>query len=326
MENRETSAHYERLAGSYDQAWTYSETFLDWMAGEIVGSLELTRGDRIADVGCGTGLHTRRLLGLVRPTVPILCVDPSPAMLRQLPADSGLRPVCASAEQFAAVDGHEPDAALPGSLDAIVVKEAVHHIAAADRPQVIAGLAGLLGPAGRLLVVMLPRKITYPLFGAALRRFEQLQPDPETIADHMWSAGLAVSVSYRERSVEIPKGRYLGMVRGRHMSLLSTFDDDALSAGVAEIDAAHPESLLSFPTGSRSSSARRGRHRVAGDRPATVGSTGDDSRWPSAGPVPGPRACWARSRPPVLAARFGVRQVTEAMVRTGRTFVRARGP
>lgn len=247
MVNRETSAHYERLAGSYDQTWTYSDAFLDWMAREIVGSLELTRGDRIADVGCGTGLHTRRILGLVQPTAPILCVDPSPAMLRQLPADPGLRPVCASAEQLAAVDGHEPAAASPGSLDAIVVKEAVHHIAAADRPQVIAGLAGLLGPGGRLLVVMLPTRIAYPLFDAALRRFEELQPDPEAIADHMRSAGLTVSVSYRERSLEIPKDRYLGMVRCRNMSLLATFNDDELHAGVAEIDAAHPESMLSFP-------------------------------------------------------------------------------
>ncbi|CAO5161712.1 hypothetical protein FAIPA1_200089 [Frankia sp. AiPs1] len=97
----ETRAHYERLAGGYDQNWDYGSGFVDWMAREISGALALTAADRIADIGCGTGLYTRRVREIVRPETPILCVDPSAAMLAQLPADPGLLPLRASAEELA---------------------------------------------------------------------------------------------------------------------------------------------------------------------------------------------------------------------------------
>ncbi|SNQ48810.1 Methyltransferase family protein [Frankia canadensis] len=242
-----TAAHYERLAGTYDLNWTYSDAFVEWMAGEIVDSLSLTADDRIADVGCGTGLYTRRVLRLVRPRTPVLCVDPSAAMLKQLSADSGLRPIRASAEEIAGVGGTTvPPVIPPGSLDALVIKEAIHHVALADRPRTIAGLARTLDSFGRLLIVMLPTRIEYPLFAAAMARFEELQPDPADIADQMRAAGLSVQVTYREFALRIPKSRYLEMVGSRYMSLLSMFDDAEIAAGVAEIDAAHAESVLSF--------------------------------------------------------------------------------
>jgi SAM-dependent methyltransferase len=247
----DTSAHYERLAGSYDENWAYSEAFLGWVSGTIAATLDLTPGDRIADVGCGTGLFARRLLDLVRPA-RVLCVDPSAAMLGQLPQVDGLVPVQASAEDLAAGsrggDGRgQPPLVKPASLDAVVVKEAIHHVAAEDRSWVVGGLVDLLAPGGRLLVVMLPTTISYPLFGGALRRFEELQPDPEDIAAAMREAGLAVTVGYREFELRIPKDRYLGMVRSRYMSLLAMFDDDELAAGIAEIDARYPGPVLVFP-------------------------------------------------------------------------------
>ncbi|WP_239313345.1 trans-aconitate 2-methyltransferase [Frankia sp. Cj3] len=244
----ETAAHYERLAGSYDHNWSHNGAFLGWMAHAIASSLALSAADRIADVGCGTGLFTRRIRDLVRPSSPVLCVDPSAAMLAQLPADPGLQPLRASAEELAR---GRPASAGPttahGSLDAIIVKEAIHHVADVDRRWVIAGLADLLGVRGRLLVVMLPTRIEYPLFDAALERFESLQPAPDVIADHIRRAGLSASVTYHDFPLEIPKGRYLAMVRDRYMSLLATFDDVEIEAGLAEIDRRHTEKILSFP-------------------------------------------------------------------------------
>jgi len=85
------------------------------------------------------------------------------------------------------------------------------------------------------------------LFDGALRRFEELQPDPQDVAAYMRDAGLVVTVGYREFELRIPKDRYLGMVRSRYMSLLAMFDDDELAAGIAEIDACHPWPELVFP-------------------------------------------------------------------------------
>jgi hypothetical protein len=131
----------------------------------------------------------------------------------------------------------------PG-FDAMLLKEVVHHVS--DRGMVIGGLARLLRPGGRVLVVMLPAEIGYPLFAEALSLFTRLQPDPAGVAGEMRDAGLRVELEYESFPLVFSAERYLGMVRSRYMSLLSSFDDERLEAGVAEIRRAHPGDEIEF--------------------------------------------------------------------------------
>ncbi|MFF3299970.1 class I SAM-dependent methyltransferase [Streptomyces sp. NPDC002908] len=243
MEQREVQGHYEGLAAEYDDHWVYGPSYVPWMAARIAEALRLTATDRIADIGCGTGLFAREVAKAVRPTHPVLCADPSEAMLRQIgtPLPPGLMPVVASAEDIA--DG---DVELPhGQLDAMWLKESVHHLP--DPARTLRGLAARLAPGGRLLVVMLPTTIRYPLFNAALTRFEELQPDPADIVKHLESAGMKAGLTHVEHELRIDRDRYFGMVRARYMSLLSTFSDGEIEAGIEEMSAAHPEPILVFP-------------------------------------------------------------------------------
>ncbi|MFJ5034493.1 class I SAM-dependent methyltransferase [Streptomyces sp. NPDC088560] len=130
-------------------------------------------------------------------------------------------------------------------LDAMWLKESVHHVV--DPELTLRGLADRLAPGGRLLVVMFPATIQYPLFKAALARFEELQPDPAVIERHLRAAGLEASLSYVEHELRIGRDKYLGMVRSRYMSLLSTFSDSEIEKGIEEIRVAHPEPVLVFP-------------------------------------------------------------------------------
>ncbi|WP_256725461.1 hypothetical protein [Streptomyces sp. IMTB 2501] len=130
-------------------------------------------------------------------------------------------------------------------LDAMWLKESVHHVV--DPELTLRGLADRLAPGGRLLVVMPPATIQYPLFKAALARFEELQPDPAVIERHLRAAGLEASLSYVEHELRIGRDKYLGMVRSRYMSLLSTFSDSEIEKGIEEIRVAHPEPVLVFP-------------------------------------------------------------------------------
>lgn len=236
----ETEEHYERLAETYERNWEHSPEYVAWMNERIAERLPLSPGDRVADIGGGTGLFDRRLAESVTPDNPILCVDPSQHMLDQLPDDPLLRPVCATAEDVAA-----GLVALPyDKLDVILFKESIHHVK--DIAGTFADLAGRLRPGGRILVVTLPKRLDYPLFQAALDRFASKQPDPEDILADMRAAGLDAHLTWEEFQVSVDRDHYIDLVRNRWMSALSTFDDAELAAGLEEIRARHPEPRISY--------------------------------------------------------------------------------
>lgn len=233
-------AHYERLAESYDETWTHSQDFLAWMTAEIAERLALSPQDRLADVGGGTGLFCRRLAAAARLAEPVLCIDPSPAMLARIPPGHGVEGCHASMEQVAAGEAPLPH----DEFDALLVKEAIHHSAT---PQAtLAGLAQRLRPGGRMLVVTLPPQLDYPLFTAALQRFADHQPDPDDLGRSLTASGLQVSVSENTYQHTYPTDRYLDRVRNRCMSVLSTFTDEEIEQGVEEIHTAHPGDSLAF--------------------------------------------------------------------------------
>ncbi len=237
MNESGTRDHYARLAATYDENWAYSPAYLEWMTGCIRQQLDLTGTDLVADIGCGTGLYARRLAEYAQ---MVVCAEPSAPMLAQVPRDDRLIPVAASAEDLAAGRVKLPCE----GYDAILLKEVLHHVQ--DRAGVVAGLTRLLRPGGRMLVVMLPAEISYPLFEAALQAFTDQQPDPAEIAQDMRDAGLRAEVTLQHFPLRFKTERYLQMVRNRYMSLLSMFDDKELEAGAAEIRLAHPEDEVEF--------------------------------------------------------------------------------
>ena len=228
------AGHYGRVAATYDELWTYDRDYVRGFSRAMIDALRLIPSDAIADVGCGTGLYTRALVEELRPARPVVCVDPTPAMLDQLPASPALTPLLASAEDLAL--GH---VGLPaaGPLDAVILKESIHHVT--DRRGVLAGLSSMLSRHGRILVVMLPTTIGHPLFSAAHDRFEELQPEPDSVADLLAQAGLRASVSRRTFHVTVDRARYVHMLESRYMSVLDEFSDDELATGIDQFRRAY---------------------------------------------------------------------------------------
>lgn len=232
--------HYAQIADNYNASWSDREEYVMWMSAAIAKQLRISSGDRIADIGAGTGLFLRQLAGWASTDTPILCIDPSTEMLDHLPEDPRLRPIRGTAESIAAGQVELPFE----QFDAILMKEVIHHVE--DVHGTLRGLAGLLAPGGRMLVVTLPPRLDYPLFQAALDRFAAKQPEPEGIAHAMQAAGLQTECMIEEVPVAVDRDQYIDLVGNRWMSVLSTFTDEELAAGLDEIHERYPRGELQF--------------------------------------------------------------------------------
>jgi ubiquinone/menaquinone biosynthesis C-methylase UbiE len=101
-------------------------------------------GDRILDVGCGTGAFTRALDRKVGPDGQVVGVDPSEAVIRYARQRSPRRVFHVSGGEAVP----EPDR----TFAVVASSLAIHHVSPDDRPRVLAEAFRVLRPGGRLIV------------------------------------------------------------------------------------------------------------------------------------------------------------------------------
>lgn len=115
---------------------------------EILAAVGLTPGDRIADVGSGTGLYVAAFSAAVGPAGRVFAVDISPRLvdfIEQRIRQEGLSNVVAVRSTTTSIR------LAPGSLTHAFVCDAYHHF---DRyPEMLASIHDALVPDGRLVVV-----------------------------------------------------------------------------------------------------------------------------------------------------------------------------
>jgi arsenite methyltransferase len=144
---------------------------------EVIRALELKAGDRVADLGAGSGYFTFRLARAVGPAGKVYAVDIDPDMIAYL----GERAKEEKAPNVEIIAAKPDDPGLaPASVDLIFNCDAYHHID--DRVAYFANVAKTLRPGGRIAIV------DFNGSGWAIRASGHYTPE-ETVKKEMAEAG-----------------------------------------------------------------------------------------------------------------------------------------
>ena len=132
----------ERYARSFDDpardAWQ--------MPSRVIEALALKPGQKVADIGAGTGYFSVRLARAAA-APKVFAVDLEPKMVEHLTK----RAAAEGLKNITAVQASPASPNLPEPVDVVLVIDTYHHIA--DRPAYFAALKSKLTPGGRVAIV-----------------------------------------------------------------------------------------------------------------------------------------------------------------------------
>jgi ubiquinone/menaquinone biosynthesis C-methylase UbiE len=151
----------------------------------------VVRGDRVLDVGCGTGYFTRLLAATAVPGGVVTGIDPSQSMV------DFCRQRASACTEF--ITGTAQD--LPfgdGAFDLVASSMAIHHIPVAARAEALQEMYRVLRPGGRLLIAderppdsPILRRLLHKLGGNA-------DPDdPHTLRGLVTESGFTITATGR---------------------------------------------------------------------------------------------------------------------------------
>ncbi len=217
------AARYEELR-PVDTNW--------WEIFDALVRLGGLRGERVLEVGCGTGRLSEALEQ--RELARVWAVDASPAMVERAKA-LGVNARVARAE------------ALPfkeGWFDAVVMRMVLH---LTDRPRAFAQAARVLSPKGRLAIATEDPasfdRVWFARYFPSVPAIDRARfPDAETLAGELAAAGLpSVRIERLSQRREQSRERALDVIRAKAFSTFDLLSADEYSNGLARAEAELPE-------------------------------------------------------------------------------------
>ena len=155
---------------------------------EIMKTLAFKPGERVADIGAGSGYFTFQVAKAVGPTGSVLALDIAPEMLEYL--DLRVKAQKATNVTLRKVASDDPQLA-PGSVDTILMIDAIHYVK--DRTAYAKKLLPGLAPGGRVVIIdYIPKPMSERPWGPPPeQQFPREQLDRE-----MAGAGFKVLAGY----------------------------------------------------------------------------------------------------------------------------------
>lgn len=195
--NRHVQTHgHEQVGKLIHWGWGYDVALAVAMAGRgrhlrshLAGLLQLQAGQRVLDVGCGTGTLAVALSRRVGNSGKTVGVDASPEMIsraaRKAAGKLNLHFQVAAAQALPFADY---------SFDAVVSTLVLHHLPESDRIAATREMARMVRPGGRLVIADVHPSGTSPLARTFVRRIVRLHAmggtDLDAVAELLAAAGI----------------------------------------------------------------------------------------------------------------------------------------
>ena len=216
--------HYCAVSEQYDSFYSdYHRASVDAMSQHI----QFSAGDSVADIGGGTGAVCRLLYEKFNLRNPVLCVDPSDAMLEIAQQKEGIETLKSTAEEFfhKCPSGRE--------FSKILMCGCYHHFK--DPERIFEGVARVLSAVGVCLVLRITEDSAPVslMFTKAQGEFTYL--DFDQIARLAESKGLRARVILDCQPCEMEKEAVFSFTRNRMLSSLSKFSSDEIEEGIREM-------------------------------------------------------------------------------------------
>jgi SAM-dependent methyltransferase len=230
------SSYFDAHAPIYDRLRPAGEAW--WARFDVLVRLGELRGQRILDVGCGTGAVAAALAD--RAAAKVWGVEASAEMLAvartRVPTGVGLKQGRAEALPFR-----------DGWFDRVVYSLVIHLV---DRPLALAEAARVLVPGGRVVFATFAHE-HFDCYWAG-RFFPSLAavdkarfPSEEALASELVAAGFDDIRSERLYArEEIDRDTALERLRGRHISTFDLLDPDEVRHGIEQAEDELPETVV----------------------------------------------------------------------------------
>lgn len=225
MNDRSLALSRERLEKSFGQYMLGSPESVRCLSSKMIEELSLEEGDRLVDLGCGTGTYSMDILSQVQLRHRIVAVDPSAEMLERIPARMHLGRMNVGLLKFAACSG---------TFDKILMKDTIRYVD--DRRLLLFNLYQRLSDGGKLLLVNRSPEARHPLFKQAQEQYPQSCVDTEELSGLLEEMGFSVERSSLAYTHELRTEDYIKLVRGRYLAVLLSFTSKEIHAGATELE------------------------------------------------------------------------------------------
>ncbi len=226
------SPSFASVAPRYDELRPVDDSW--WEVFDALVELGELRGQRVLEVGCGTGKFAGALVE--RAACRVWAVDASPEMLAVARADvPGVRFKQARAEELPFKDGW---------FERLILRMSLHLL---DRPRALAESRRVLGSGGRIAIAtpdpaQLGSSWFDPFFPSLADVDRERLPSRAALEQELVAAGFAtLRITSLVQAKTITRGEALAKLRAKAFSTFQLIPQDEYEAGLARAERELPE-------------------------------------------------------------------------------------